>query len=108
MDLSEEDFIESDNLMPNERGSGIFVTEQDPEVIQEIQAEKAMVSGAAPLFTEIFGWFDQEIEWAKSIEGVVVDGKVPADVQVLAKQRLLEHLEGCKDHLQLLYNEHIK
>lgn len=104
----EDDLLWSDDLNPNEAGSGIFQPEIASEAAEEEAEERAMVSSAAPIFDEILYWFDEEIAWASSIDGIDLESTVPASAQLLAKTRLKEHLTNCRQRLVSMREKHLK
>lgn len=107
IELSEEDLL-SDDLLPNTGGSEVFLVEPDEEVMQEASDERAMMSGAAPLFTYLLNWFDQEIDDAGHIDSINVESKVDVTAQIIAQQRLGSLLSDMRARLVAMRDEHIK
>jgi hypothetical protein len=86
----------------------MFQIQEDEEARQEVNAERAMVSGASALMAEIITWFDAEVAWANSITSLDTESKVPLESQLLAKQRYADFMESAKIRLVTLKNEHLE
>lgn len=72
----------------------------------ETKQEKTMVLGASPLKEVIMEWFDSEILWARSIDGLD-PGEINLADQIMAKQRIYKFMTEAKDRLDGLFNEHL-
>lgn len=96
----------SDDLMPNEGSS--FIPAPPDELTAEINAERAMVTGAAPLIDKLLEWFDDEISISDSIDGLDVEAGISLEAQVLARQLLKAKLSYAKTNLQNLKDTYIK
>jgi hypothetical protein len=99
-----EDYIDDYNIAE----SIVYLSEEPEEQAQEIKAERGKVLASAPIFEDLNAWFDDEIAWAKSIDGLDVESNSPIEAQILAKQRYATFMESAKLRVNQLKNAHIE
>lgn len=95
---------ELDTLTPND--GGIFQPEPAPEVLAEIQEEKAMIKSAEPMLARIEAFLDEQIDQASDISSIDVDAE---DIRAeLKAQRLLQdRLFAVKNDLENLKSAYL-
>lgn len=88
----------SDDLIPNEGGSGIFQPEQPEEVAQEVESERSIVSVSFPIIDEIFKFIENEIQLTKDISSLNLDEDIVSEVK--AQRKLKDKLEALKNRFK--------
>lgn len=101
---SAEDLV--DDYGVTELAAGVYSLEADEEQIQENKTTESMVTGASAIMDELLNWFDGEIAWADSIDGLSPESEYLTD-QILAKQRVKKFMTEAKSRLVTLKNEHL-
>ncbi len=88
----------SDDLIPNEGGSGIFQPQPSEEVVQEIESERSIVSVSFPIVDEIFKFIENEIQLTKDISSLNLNGDIESEV--MAQRKLKDKLEALKNRFK--------
>lgn len=103
------DVAVTDDLNPNEAGSSFFQPEADPIAVEEINEEKAMVTGAGRVLLDfVITWCDTEIEAADSIAGLDLESHVELAAQVKAQQLVKIKFQEARSRLQSMRETYLK